>query len=149
MAGINRVVLIGNLGNDPDLSYSQAGGAIANASLATTERRKKGDEWIDHTEWHNLVFSGKTAETVARYCGKGKQIYVEGSIYTHSWEDKETSTRKDRTEIVCNKLVMLGKKEDGGRPGPKTGQPDKPDSVPPDEKHPAGQDSEIDDDLPF
>ncbi|MDP6418587.1 MAG: single-stranded DNA-binding protein [Candidatus Krumholzibacteria bacterium] len=114
MAGVNKVILVGHLGKDPELRYAQSGTAVANATLATTERRKNRDgDWDDHTEWHRLVFFGKTAETLSRYCKKGKQIYVEGSLQTRKWEDKEGQTRYT-TEVRCFSMVMLGKAGDAG-----------------------------------
>lgn len=114
MAGVNKVILVGHLGRDPELRYAQSGTAVANASIATTERRKNRDgEWADHTEWHRLVFFGKTAETLARYCKKGKQLYIEGSLQTRDWEDKESGQKRYMTEVRVNQMVMLGKAGEG------------------------------------
>ena len=118
MAGVNKVILVGNLGRDPELRYAQSGTAMSNATLATTARRKNREgEWADHTEWHRLVFFGKTAETLARYCKKGKQIYVEGRIQTRNWEDKETGQKRYTTEILVNQMQMLGRAGEGGGGG--------------------------------
>ena len=115
MAGVNKVILVGHLGRDPELRYAQSGTAVANATLATTERRKDRDgNWGDHTEWHRLVFFGKTAETLARYCKKGKQLFIEGSLQTRDWEDKETGQRRYMTEVRVNQMVMLGKAGESG-----------------------------------
>ncbi|MBM4118374.1 single-stranded DNA-binding protein [bacterium] len=115
MAGVNKVILVGHLGRDPELRYAQSGTAIANATLATTERRKDRDgNWGDHTEWHRLVFFGKTAETLARFCKKGKQLYVEGSLQTRDWEDKESGQKRYMTEVRVNQMVMLGRAGEGG-----------------------------------
>ncbi len=118
MAGVNKVILVGHLGRDPELRYAQSGTAVANATIATTERRKSRDgEWGDHTEWHRLVFFGKTAETLSRYCKKGKQLYIEGSLQTRDWEDKETGQKRYMTEVRVNQMVMLGKAGEGGGGG--------------------------------
>jgi single-strand DNA-binding protein len=118
MAGVNKVILVGHLGRDPELRYAQSGTAVANVTIATTERRKNRDgEWADQTEWHRLVLFGKTAETLARYCKKGKQIYVEGRIQSRSWEDKETGQKRYTTEILVNQMIMLGRAGEGGDSG--------------------------------
>ncbi len=118
MAGVNKVILVGHLGRDPELRYAQSGTAVANATIATTERRKSRDgEWGDHTEWHRLVFFGKTAETLSRYCKKGKQLYIEGSLQTRDWEDKETGQKRYMTEVRVNQMVMLGKAGESGGGG--------------------------------
>lgn len=115
MAGVNKAIVLGNLGDKPDLRYTQSGTAVANVSLATNEKKKDRDgNWIDHTEWHKLVFWGKTAEVLAKYAGKGKQIYVEGKLRTRRYEDKETGKARFSTEIVVDNLVLLGSKDDGG-----------------------------------
>ncbi len=114
MAGVNKIILVGHLGRDPELRYAQSGTAVANATLATSERRKIDGEWQDHTEWHRLVFFGKTAETLARYCKKGKQLYIEGSIQTRNWEDKETGQKRYMTEVRVNQMVMLGRAGESG-----------------------------------
>jgi single-strand DNA-binding protein len=115
MAGVNKVILVGHLGRDPELRYAQSGTAIANATLATTERRKDRDgNWGDHTEWHRLVFFGKTAETLSRFCKKGKQLYIEGSLQTRDWEDKESGQKRYMTEVRVNQMVMLGRAGEGG-----------------------------------
>jgi len=111
---VNKVILVGNLGADPETRTSQAGNMIANLRLATSDRRKDREgNWTDHTEWHRVVCFGRTAENVAKFCRKGKQIYVEGRIQTQKWTDREG---KDRwtTEIVANEIRFLGRKDDGG-----------------------------------
>ncbi len=118
MAGVNKVILVGHLGRDPELRYAQSGTAVANATIATTERRKDRDgEWNDATEWHRLVFFGKTAETLSRYCKKGKQLYIEGRLQTRSWEDKESGQKRYTTEIVVFQMQMLGRASEGGGGG--------------------------------
>ena len=89
---INKAILIGNLGRDPEAKPTQ-NSTVCSFSIATNERRKDRDgNWGDHTEWHNIVCWGKTAENVAKYCQKGKQVYVEGRIQTRKWQDKEGTT---------------------------------------------------------
>ena len=109
---VNKVILIGNLGKDPEVKYTPQGTAVAKFTLATNERYKdKSGEWQDRTEWHNLVAWARTAEIVGEYLKKGRTVYVEGSLRTSSWEDKQTNQKKYKTEIVVNDLVLLG----GGR----------------------------------
>ncbi len=114
--GVNKVILIGNLGKDPELRYSQGGTAVANFSLATTERQKKEGEWVDHTEWHNIVVFGKTAENCSNYLSKGSSCYVEGRIQTRKWQDKSGNDRWT-TEIVAFNVQFLGGKGGSGGGG--------------------------------
>ncbi len=109
---VNKVILIGNLGKDPEVKYTPSGTAVAKFSLATNERYKdKAGEWQDRTEWHNIVAWQRTAEIAAEYLKKGRSVYIEGRLRTDSWEDKNTHEKKYRTEIVVTDLVLLG----GGR----------------------------------
>ena len=85
---VNKVVLIGNLGQDPEARQTNSGTTVTNFRLATNERRKVNDEWTDHTEWHSVVCFGKTAENFAMYCRRGKQVYIMGRIQTRKWQDK-------------------------------------------------------------
>jgi single-strand DNA-binding protein len=151
MAGVNKVILVGHLGKDPELRYAQSGTAVANASLATTERRKNRDgEWDDHTEWHRLVFFGKTAETLARYCKKGKQLYVEGSLQTRNWDDKETGQKRYMVEIRVNQMVMLGRAGESDSGGGDFGGPETKQEKPePKAATTGGGGFDEDDDLPF
>jgi single-strand DNA-binding protein len=108
MAGVNKAILIGNLGKDPELKYLPSGQAVANFSLATTERRTdKNGQRQDRTEWHNIVVYGKTAEVVNQYLKKGRSAYIEGRITTRSWDDRD-GNKKYRTEIVANTVQFLG-----------------------------------------
>ena len=113
--GINKVILIGNLGNDPDVRYTASGAAVSNISLATTEswKDKETGEQQDKTEWHRIVFFGRLAEIVAEYLKKGSQIYVEGRLQTRKWQDKEGNDRYT-TEIVANEMQMLGGRSGAG-----------------------------------
>src|SRR3989337_1356599 len=115
--GVNKVILIGNLGNDPDVRYTASGAAVANISLATAEswRDKESGEQQERTEWHRVVFFGRLAEIVAEYLKKGSQIYVEGRLQTRKWQDKEGKDRYT-TEIVAGEMQMLGSRSGQGAP---------------------------------
>jgi single-strand DNA-binding protein len=116
--GVNKVFLLGRLGKDPEMRATAGGMTIANFTLATSDRAKDAQgNWADHTEWHNLVAFGRTAEIVRDYCKKGSQIFVEGKIQTRSWEDKESGAKKYRTEILVNDLSLLDSKGAGGEGG--------------------------------
>lgn len=108
---INKVILIGYLGKDPEVKYTQSGMVVANFSVATTERWKdKSGEMQDHTEWHNIVAWGKLGEICGEYLVKGRQVYIEGKIQTEKWQDKDGNDRYT-TKIVANEMKMLGKGE--------------------------------------
>src|SRR5579872_4712450 len=112
---VNKVILIGNLGKDPEVKYTPSGVAVAKFSIATNERYKdKGGEWQDRTEWHNLVAWQRTAEIVGEYVKKGSKVYIEGRLQTSSWDDKETGQKKYKTEIVAQELVLLDRRGEGG-----------------------------------
>jgi single-strand DNA-binding protein len=107
--GVNKVLLLGNLGKDPELRTTAGGMTVASFSLATADRQKDAQgNWADKTEWHNLVAFGRTAEIIRDYVKKGSQIYVEGKIQTRSWDDKTSGEKKYRTEILVNDLTLLG-----------------------------------------
>lgn len=107
--GVNKVLLLGNVGKDPEVRASQGGMTIASFTLATADRQKdQTGQWTDKTEWHNLVAFGRTAEIVRDYVKKGTQIFVEGKIQTRSWDDKESGQKKYRTEILVNDMSLLG-----------------------------------------
>src|ERR1700756_445475 len=108
MAGINKVILVGNLGKDPEIRSIDSGRKVAQFPLATTESYKdKNGERVDQTEWHNIVFWGPIADVIEKYLKKGSQIYVEGKIRTRSYEDKE-KVKKYITEIMGQNMTMLG-----------------------------------------
>ena len=116
--GVNKVILLGNLGKDPEVKYTQSGMAVARFSLATTERAKDKDgNWQDKTEWHNLVAFGRTAEIAGEYLKKGRTVYIEGALRSSSWDDKETGQKKYKTEVIVNDLVMVGGQREGGEAG--------------------------------
>jgi single-strand DNA-binding protein len=111
---VNKVILVGNLGRDPEMRSLPSGQPVANFSVATSRRYKDRDgNRKDETEWHNVVCFGKQAEIAGQYLTKGKMIFVEGRIQTRSWEDKE-GKKQYRTEVICENFQMLGSKGDGG-----------------------------------
>ena len=110
---VNKVILVGNLGKDPELKYTSGQMAVTRFSIATTERRKDSSgNWADQTEWHRIVCFGKTAENCNTYLKKGRQVYVEGRIQTNKWQDKEGKDRYT-TEIIANTVQFLGGKSGG------------------------------------
>lgn len=111
--GINKVILVGNLGADPEVRYSPSGAAVTNIRIATTDvwRDKQSGEQQERTEWHRIVFFGRLAEIAGEYLKKGQQVYVEGRLQTRKWQDRDGNDRWT-TEIVANEMQMLG-----GRPG--------------------------------
>jgi single-strand DNA-binding protein len=114
MAGVNKVILLGNLGADPEVRYTPSGMAVANFRIATSESYKnKEGQKEDKTEWHKIVTFGKLAEICGEYLNKGKQVYLEGRIQTSQWEDKEGNKRYT-TEIICNQMQMLGRAGEKG-----------------------------------
>ena len=121
---VNKVILIGNLGQDPEMRSTASGTAVANLRLATADRRKDRDgNWTDHTEWHTVVAFGRTAENVAQYCRKGKQLFVEGRLQTRKWQDRDGRDRYS-TEIVADNVRFLGGRGDSagyGAPSPMGG----------------------------
>jgi single-strand DNA-binding protein len=134
MASINKVILIGNLGRDPELRYTQSGQAVANFSLATTDRfsNREGDRQ-ERTEWHRVTVWGKTAENCAQYLNKGRSVYVEGRLQTREWEDKEGQKRRT-TEVIAQTVQFLGSRGQGaGAPagGAESGRGDLRDEAPP------------------
>ncbi len=111
MAGVNKVILVGNLGKDPEVRYLDNGVAVANFSLATTENYKnKAGERVSQAEWHNVVLWRGLAEVAEKYLKKGASVYIEGKIKTRKWEDKEGNTRYN-TEILADNMTMLGGKQ--------------------------------------
>ena len=114
MASLNKVMLIGNLGKDPEVRYTASGTAVASFSLATSDKIKnKNGEWEEKTEWHNITLWGRTAEVAGEYLAKGRTVYIEGRLQTRKWQDKDGRDRYT-TEIVGEKMQMLGGKGEGG-----------------------------------
>ena len=115
---VNKVILLGNLGKDPEVKYTPSGMAVARFTLATNERFKdKEGNWQDKTEWHNIKAFGRTAEIAGEYLKKGRTVYIEGRIHYESWDDKETGQKKYRTEILANELTLVGGQREGGEGG--------------------------------
>jgi single-strand DNA-binding protein len=117
MAGksVNKVILIGNLGKDPEVKYTPQGTPVAKLTIATNERFKdKSGEWQDRTEWHNVVLWQRLAEIAGEYLKKGGKVYIEGRLQTRSWDDKTSGQKKYMTEVVASDLVLLGGRGEGG-----------------------------------
>jgi single-strand DNA-binding protein len=140
MGSVNKVILVGNLGKDAELRYTPGGTAVASVRLATTERFKdKEGQWQDQTEWHTVVIWGKTAESLAEYLRKGKQIYVEGRLQTRSWDDAKEGRKRFATEVRADRIVLLGGRVPGAGPAEAAGPAE-----------PAREPAELtDDDIPF
>jgi len=138
MAGVNKVILLGNLGGDPEMRYLPSGVAVASFSLATTETYTKDGEKVTKTEWHNIVAYRRLGEICGEFLSKGKQIYIEGKIQTRSWDDKE-GTKKYKTEIIADTMQMLGSKGSGGGA---------PSARPSSSQAPSSSSSDLDD-VPF
>jgi single-strand DNA-binding protein len=115
---VNKVILLGNVGKDPEIRATGSGMMVANFSLATTDRSKdQTGNWTDRTEWHNLVAFQRTAEIVRDYVKKGSKLYIEGKIQTRSWDDKNSGEKKYRTEIIVNDLSLLSGRGEGDAGG--------------------------------
>jgi single-strand DNA-binding protein len=146
--GINKVILVGNLGADPETRYTAAGAAVTNISLATTDswRDKQSGERQERTEWHRVVFFSRLAEIAGEYLRKGSQVYVEGRLQTRKWQDQNGQDRYT-TEIVANEMQMLGGRgEGGGAPAGGSGFRERPQEKPAVAE--TGPDFD-DDDIPF
>lgn len=148
--GVNKVILVGNLGRDPEVRYSPNGAAIANVTIATSEgwKDKQTGEMQERTEWHRIVFFSRLAEIAGEYLRKGSQIYVEGRLQTRKWQDKEGQDRYT-TEVVANELQMLGGRSGGSNQAPdSSSQFDQ--SKPSAPSKPAAKEfDDFDDDIPF
>ena len=142
--GVNKVILIGNLGRDPEVRYSPNGGAIANITLATSEswKDKNTGEQVDKTEWHRVVFFRRLAEIVGEYLKKGSKVYIEGKLQTRKWQDKEGNDRYT-TEVVANEMQMLD-----SRGGSTSYNQDETPAAQPMSQEPAPA-GDFDDDIPF
>lgn len=139
---VNKVILVGHLGKDPEVRYTQTGSAVGNFSLATSEQWNDRDgKRQERTEWHNIVVWGKQAETCGQYLAKGRQVYVEGSIRTRSYDDK-SGNKRYVTEIVAQRIQFLG-----GGGGTRLAQ--QMDTAPVDEMSVGGSQPPMDDDIPF
>jgi len=142
MASVNKVILVGNLGRDPEVRYLPDGKAVANISLATTRswKDKATGERKEETEWHRVVLYGKVAEVAGEYLAKGAAVFIEGRIRTREWE--KDGQRRFTTEIVADQMQMLGRRESAA--------PDTTgDAKPAAEQKPAGKFDDMEDDIPF
>lgn len=154
MAGLNKVMLIGNLGKDPEVRSTTTGQRVANFSLATSRSWTGQDgQRQEKTEWHSIVVWGKLADICEKYLQKGKQVYIEGRIETRSWQDKEGQT-KYRTEIICEQMTMLGRagtggERNGGDGGYGGSDAPRGSGAPRDENYEPAPAGGSDDDLPF
>jgi single-strand DNA-binding protein len=160
MASINKVILVGNLGRDPETRYLPEGGAVTNVSIATTDtwKDKTSGEKKEATEWHRVVFFNRLAEIAGEYLKKGSQVYVEGRLRTRKWQDKEGQD-KYTTEIVCDTMQMLGGRQgmgEGGGRGADRGESQERGGpagegrpAPAAAKKPAGKFDDMEDDIPF
>ena len=158
MASVNKVIVVGNLGRDPETKYMPDGNAITNVSVATSFQwnDKTSGEKKEETEWHRVVFRGKLAEIAGEYLKKGSQVYVEGRLRTRKWQDKEGQD-KYTTEIVADRMQMLGSRSGAGEPRGGAGEPraEAPresraaEPKPAAAKKPAGKFDDMEDDIPF
>ncbi len=157
---VNKVILIGNLGRDPEVRSTPSGQTVANFSVATNRRwRDRDGQRQEQTEWHNIVCWGRQAEVAGQYLTRGRQIYVEGRLQTRSWDDRQSGEKRYRTEIVCDNFQMLGQRGDavpaGGAspdPGSWDQQSSAPNPAPNSAPNPAadpGYPEPEDDDIPF
>jgi single-strand DNA-binding protein len=151
MASVNKVIVVGNLGRDPETRYMPDGGAITNVSVATSFQwtDKTSGEKKEETEWHRVVFRGKLAEVAGEYLKKGSQVYVEGRLRTRKWQDKEGQD-KYTTEIIADRMQMLGSRAGAGEPrGEPPTESRAAEPKPAAAKKPAGKFDDMEDDIPF
>lgn len=150
--GINKVILVGNLGQDPEVKYMPSGQAVCNISVATTTswNDKTSGEKVEKTEWHRVVFFRRLAEIAGEYLHKGSQVYIEGRLQTRKWQD-QSGTDRYSTEIVASDMQMLGGRSDFSSAGGETASA--PDDISQAPKQPAGSpgssSNDFDDDIPF
>jgi single-strand DNA-binding protein len=145
--GINKVILIGHLGSDPETKALPSGTSVANLRVATTEsfKDKQSNEWQERTEWHRVALFDRLAEVAGEYLRKGSQVYIEGRLRTRKWQDKQGNDRYS-TEIIANDMQMLGSRGGGGGAG---AEPRTPARTGTQEPAGAGQAEDFDDDIPF
>ena len=148
MASINKVILVGNLGRDPEVRFLPSGEAVANVALATSSKYKnKAGELVEETEWHRVTFFGKLAEIVGEYLKKGRSIYIEGRLKTRKYTDKD-GAEKYATDIIANEMQMLGGRE-GGEDQPRQQAPRSAAPAPRQAVKPSSGFEDMDDDIPF
>ena len=147
---VNKAILVGRLGKDPELNYIPSGQSVAKFTLATNRSYKdKSGEWKEETDWHNIVAWGKLGEICAQYLAKGRQAYVEGQIRTRSWEDRE-GKKRTTTEIIANEVVLLGARGEGAPEAASRAAGASSSSAPLEDSSGGSGSSEItDDDIPF
>jgi single-strand DNA-binding protein len=153
MASVNKVIIIGNLGADPEMRYMPSGEAVANLRVATTDKYKdKNGDMQEATEWHRISFFGRTAEVCGQYLKKGSAVYVEGSIRTRKWQDQSGQDRYT-TEIRGDRMQMLGGRSEGSASWKDSGDSDAPSSPAPRKSSgggaPGGFAGDLEDDIPF
>jgi single-strand DNA-binding protein len=153
MASVNKVIVVGNLGADPETRFLPSGEAVTNIRVATTDKwkDKASGEMKEATEWHRISFFGRLAEIAGEYLKKGSQVYVEGSLRTRKWQDKDGQDRYS-TEIRADVMQMLGRREGGGEPRAdmaERGEPKAAAAKPAAAKKPAGKFDDMEDDIPF
>jgi single-strand DNA-binding protein len=153
MASVNKVIIVGNLGADPETRFLPSGEAVANIRVATTDKwkDKASGEQKEATEWHRISFFGRLAEIAGEYLKKGSQVYVEGSLRTRKWQDKDGQDRYS-TEIRADVMQMLGRREGGGEPRAEMGDRGEAKAASPKPaaaKKPAGKFDDMEDDIPF
>ena len=149
---VNKVILLGNVGKDPEIKSTPGGTMVANFTLATSDRQKDAQgNWQDRTEWHNLVAFNRTAEIVRDYVQKGSKLYIEGKIQTRSWDDRESGQKRYRTEIIVNDISLLSGRDDQGQQSSSNGNTSRQNTRQPAYAGGGYDDStEIsDDDIPF
>lgn len=148
MASVNKVILVGNLGADPETRYQPSGEAITNIRVATTDKwkDKASGEMKEATEWHRIAFFGRLAEISGEYLKKGSQVYVEGRIRTRKYQDKDGNERYS-TEIIGDRMQMLGSRAGSGEP--REAAAPKGEAKPATAKKPAGKFDDMEDDIPF
>src|SRR5574343_24511 len=146
MASVNKVIVVGNLGRDPEIKYSASGDPIANITVATSSKYKnKQGEMVEDTEWHRITFFGKLADIVGQYLKKGKSVYVEGRLKTTKYTDKD-GIEKYSTSIIANEMHILGVRDDGGSQSPRN-EPRQAQRQAP-AQQPSGFDDGMEDDIP-
>ncbi|WP_313064709.1 single-stranded DNA-binding protein [Achromobacter animicus] len=153
MASVNKVILVGNLGRDPEVRYSPDGAAICNLSVATTSswKDKASGEKRDETEWHRIVMYSRLAEIAGEYLKKGRSVYIEGRLKTRKWQDKDTGADRYSTEIVADQMQMLGGKVDEVDREPSQRPPRQPQQrqQPQQQQQQSTNLADMDDDIPF